>query len=290
MTRIPGDVQEAREAFGARLRELRQQASLTGRTLAQRTGLHFTKVSRIEHGKQSLTDAEIRAWCRACGVQHHADDLVAMARNADSLYREWHRQTQAGLRLLQETDTRSRYRQFRLLRVFEHTILPGLFHTASYSNELMAMWARFLGAPDDRVAATAVRLGRQKVLSSGVRRFAFVLAEQTLRSRITSPQRMVEQLDQLLELLTLPRVSIGIIPSAAELSFHSQTNFWIWDDTRVTIETTSARIEITRKDEIALYAAAFDLLRQSAVYGSQARGLITAARDQFRDLHKGSSG
>jgi hypothetical protein len=57
----------------------------------------------------------------------------------------------------------------------------------------------------------------------------------------------------------------------------SQVPFWIWDDARVTIETISARLEITRPDEITLYATVFDQLRQSAVYGSPARELISEA-------------
>ena len=51
----------------------------------------------------------------------------------------------------------------------------------------------------------------------------------------------------------------------------------IWDDAQVTIETISASLEITRPDEIALYATVFDQLRQSAVYGSRARELISEA-------------
>jgi hypothetical protein len=57
----------------------------------------------------------------------------------------------------------------------------------------------------------------------------------------------------------------------------AQVPFWIWDDVRVTVETVSARLEITRPDEIALYATVFDELRQSAVYGSRARELISEA-------------
>jgi transcriptional regulator with XRE-family HTH domain len=54
---VPGeDVQQAKEAFGARLRELRQEASLTGRALAQLTGLHYTKISRVENGRQIRAD------------------------------------------------------------------------------------------------------------------------------------------------------------------------------------------------------------------------------------------
>ncbi len=283
MTRVPGDIQEAREAFGARLRDLRRRASLTGRALAENTGLHFTKVSRIENGRQSITDAEIRAWCATCGADEQASDLIAMARGVDSLYREWHRQTRAGLRPLQETVVR-RYERFRLLRIYERTVLPGLFQTAAYSNASMMQWVRLMGVPDDHEAATAARLASQKVLRSGIRRFVFVLEEQSLRTRFGSPEVMIEQLDHLVGLLTLPRVSVGIIPAMAERSFVSQIPFWIWDDTRVTIETVSAELEITRRDEIALYSAAFDELRQSAVYGSQALSLIDAARAAFADL------
>lgn len=284
MTRVPGDVQEAREAFGARLRELRQQASLTGRALADQTGLHFTKVSRVEHGKQGLTDNEIHAWSAACGVTEQASDLIAMARSVDSLYREWRRQMRTGLRLAQETAVR-RYERFRLLRIYERTVLPGLFQTAAYSNESMAQWVRFLGIPDDHEAATATRLASQKVLRSGsLRRFVVLLEEQVLRTRFGSPDVMAGQLDHLLSLLTLPRVSVGIIPAMAERPFVSQVPFWIWDDNKVVIETVSAELEVTRKDEVAIYAAAFDLLRQSAVYGSRASAMVTAARDEFRQL------
>ena len=46
--------QRAKQAFGSRLREIRQDAGLTGRQLAELTGFHFTKISRVEHGAQGL--------------------------------------------------------------------------------------------------------------------------------------------------------------------------------------------------------------------------------------------
>lgn len=270
------DVQQAKEAFGARLRELRKEASLTGRELAQLTGLHYTKVSRAENGRQSLTDAEIRAWCAACGADGQASELVVMARTVESMYREWRRQARAGLRYLQESSA-PLYERTRLFRIYEHTALPGLFHTAEYSTEIMHYWVRFLGLPDDAEAATAARLARQKVLRGGRRRFVVVLAEQVLRTRVGTPQVMAAQLEQLLEVMRLPNVSVGIIPAMAERYTLAQVPFWIWDDARVTIETISASLEITRPDELSLYVTVFDQLRQSAVYGSQARELISEA-------------
>jgi len=270
------DVQQAKEAFGARLRELRQEASLTGRALARLTGMHYTKISRVENGRQSVTDAEIRSWCTACGADGEAPELIAAARAVDSMYREWRHQARAGMRQLQESSA-SRYERTQLFRIYEHTALPGLFHTAEYSTEIMSYWVRFLGLPDDAEAATAARLARQKVLRDRRRRFIVVLAEQVLRTRLGTPQVMAAQLEHLQEVMRLPNASVGIIPAMAERYTVAQVPFWIWDDARVTVETISARLEITRPDEITLYATVFDQLRQSAVYGSRARELISNA-------------
>lgn len=66
---MSSQVHKAKEAFGARLRDLRKDANLTGRALATATGLHFTKVSRIEHARQNPSEDDIRLWCRACGAE-----------------------------------------------------------------------------------------------------------------------------------------------------------------------------------------------------------------------------
>ncbi len=255
------------------------EASLTGRALARLTGLHYTKISRAENGRQSVTDAEIRAWCTACGASDQVPELIAMARKVESMYREC-RQTRAGMRQLQESSA-PLYERTRLFRIYEHTALPGLFHTAEYSMEIMHYWVRFLGLPDDAEAATAARLARQKVLRSGRRRFVVVLAEQVLRTRLGTPQVMAAQLEHLVEVMRLPNVSVGIIPAMAERYTVAQVPFWIWDNVRVTVETVSARLEITRPDEIALYATVFDQLRQSAVYGSRAHQLISEAAADY---------
>lgn len=158
--------QRAKEAFGSRLREIRLDAGLTGRQLADLTGFHFTKVSRVEHGAQGLSDADIRAWCSGCGAEDQIPGLIAQARAVDSMYREWKRQARSGLRRLQET-IEPLYERTKLFRIHEHWSIPGLLQTAAYSTESMAYWASLLDLPDDRDAATAARLDRQRVLRSG---------------------------------------------------------------------------------------------------------------------------
>lgn len=272
--------QRAKQAFGSRLREIRQDAGLTGRQLAELTGFHFTKISRVEHGAQGLPDADIRTWCHACGASDEIPALIAQARAADSLYREWKRQARSGLRRLQET-IGPLYEQTRLFRIHEHWSIPGLLQTAAYSDESMAYWSGLLKLPDDREAATAARLERQRVLRSGDHQFMFLLAEQTLYTRIGTVETMVEQLDRVLGVTALANVSIGIIPASAGLGAHTQTSFWIFDDDLVKVETLTAALDITRHDEIEIYVTVFDQMRRAARYGRSARALILKARDEL---------
>ena len=272
--------QRAKEAFGSRFREIRLDAGLTGRQLADLTGFHFTKVSRVEHGAQGVSDRDIRAWCNACGAADQIPGLIAQARAVDSMYREWKRQARSGLRRLQET-IEPLYERTKLFRIHEHWSMPGLLQTAAYSTESMAYWASLLDLPNDRDAATAARLDRQRILRSGKHRFQFLLAEQTLRTRIGRAEDMVEQLDRVLGVMTLPNVSIGIIPAAAGLGAHTQTAFWIFDDDLVKVETLTAALDIIRPDEIEIYAAMFDHMRQAAKFRANAKALIIKARDEL---------
>lgn len=277
---MPSGVRRAKEAFGGRLREIRQDAGLTGRQLAELTGLHFTKISRIEHGGQGLSDADIHLWCDACGVNDQVPGLIVQARAVESMYREWKRQARAGLRRLQETID-PLFERTTLFRVHEHWSIPGLLMTAAYSTASMAYWVALLDLPDDRDAATAARLELQRVLRSDSRRFAFLLAEQALHARIGSAETMIEQLDRLLGVMSMPNVSVGIIPLNAGLGAHTQTAFWIYDGDLVKVETLTAELEITAPEEIDIYIKVFDEMRQAAVFGADARELILRARDEF---------
>jgi transcriptional regulator with XRE-family HTH domain len=272
--------QRAKQAFGNRLREIRQDAGLTGRQLAELTGFHFTKVSRVEHGAQGLSDADIHVWCAACSADDQAASLIAQARAADSMYREWKRQARSGLRRLQES-IEPLYERTKLFRIHEHWSVPGLLQTAAYSNASMEYWAALLDLPDDSEAATEARVERQRIMRSGRRRFDFVLAEQTLRTRIGTTETMVEQLDRLLGVMSLANTSVGIIPATAGLGAHTQTAFWIFDDSLVKVETLTAALDITRPDEIEIYATVFEQMREQAKFGPAAKALIIRARDEL---------
>lgn len=125
------NVSEARNALGNRLRELRQQADLTGRQLAESLGWPPSKVSKLENGRQTPGDDDIRAWTRVTNSTGEAEALLASLHTLEVQYAEWRRIFRAGLRPRQnelaEWDQKT-----RLIRAFEATVIPGLLQTAEY--------------------------------------------------------------------------------------------------------------------------------------------------------------
>lgn len=169
-------VQAARQALADRLREIRQDAELTGVQLAAAVGWHKSKVSRIEKAVQPVTQADIRAWCAACDAEDQIDDLVASLRAVEGAYVEWRRLEPTGLRRLQESYV-PLYERTRWMRVYQPHVIPGLFQTRQYAQALLAMITEFRGIPNDVEQAVAARLGRRRVLTAGGHTFAFVVEQ-----------------------------------------------------------------------------------------------------------------
>jgi len=263
--------------LGARLREIRKDAGLSGRTLAAATGQHFTRVSKIEHGVQPPTDKDIQAWCHACGAEGQIPDLIATARIVESAYLEFRRQSRAGMKRVVGAHTLPLYERTSEFRIYEHNVIPGLFQTAAYCAEMLSFWIGFLDTPADLDAAVTARMDRQRVIWEGDKRFVAVLEEQALRTWFGTAEVQAGQLGRLLEMMSVPTVSLGIIPLMTERAAVASAGFWIFDGSLVTLETPTASIEVTRPQEVELYVRMFDHLRTAAVFGGPARALIVRA-------------
>ena len=192
------------------------------------------------------------------------------------MYVEWLRQTRTGMKRLM-VSSMPRYERTKLFRIYEHNIIPGLFQTAEYSAAMLSYFIDFLNTPNDLDAAIEARMERQRIVYSGNRRIVMVLEEHAIRERVGDFDTMAGQLDRLLGVMSLPRVSLGIIPAAAYRTVFASVGFWIFDDAMVGVETPTACLEVTQPREIRLYATMFAQLQQAAVYGAEARALITRA-------------
>ncbi|WP_209515310.1 helix-turn-helix domain-containing protein [Streptomyces syringium] len=268
--------QAAREVIAARLRDMRIDAELTGHELARRCGWSPAKSSRIENARTPPSDADIRAWCTACGGESQVADLIAANRQADQMYVHWKKLHRHGMRRAQE-EIVPLYRGTRLFRVYCSNVIPGMVQTESYAAALLSTIAAFQGTPDDSPEAAASRIERSEVVHQGNHRFALLIEETVLRYRVGDAETMAGQLGYLLAVMALPNVSLGVIPSDARRRVWPLEAFYLFDDRRVSVELLTAAVNVTSPSEIALYAKAFSGLSELAVYGVKARALITGA-------------
>lgn len=273
-------VHQAREALGHRLRDIRRDAGLSGVQLAGRAGWHSSKVSKIEYGKQTPSEDDIRAWCHHAGMNDQISDLIATVRHIEAMYVEWRRMLGTGTRRRQQASLELEA-QTRLMRWYEPLLIPGILQTGEYAAAVIRKVIDFYQIPDDLDAGVAARMERQHVLYRGDHRFAFVIAHQALLTTVGGAAVMIGQLDRLLAVMSLPRASLGIIPARANYRVPSN-QFIMFDNRLVHVETVSAELTISQPREIVLYRKAFDELAQQAVYGQDARTLIASALDDLQ--------
>jgi len=259
-----------RQEFGARLRQLREDAGLTGKQLAAQVDWAQSKVSRIETGRQSVKTEEVRAWANTTGAPPDVlDDLVADLRTLRVQYAAWRRQLRGGhapkqraLIALEASVT--------LDRTFQPDLVPGLLQTPDYARHVFTSLATLRDTPNDVELAVRLRMLRQAVLYDQTKQFRFLLAEAALHARVGPPPIQRGQLDRLLMLMSLDTIELAVIPLDTRLPVVMHHGFSIEDEDLVLVETFSAELQLRDPDDIALYARIFDLLWGAAEKGDKA--------------------
>jgi transcriptional regulator with XRE-family HTH domain len=268
--------QRAREALGIRLRELRRDARLTGRELAERNGWHPSKISKIEGGKQTPLEADLEAWAEACGRAGLAPELIASLRTLESHYIEHRRLFSTGMSARQRAFSELED-ETTVVRNFENVFVPGLLQTPEYARYRLREGIEYDGAPDDLDEAVGARMQRQQILYRTGKRFHFVITEAVLRYRLCPPEVMLGQLDRLVTLSTMPTIRFGVIPFEAQLPLAPVHGFWLMDERVVVVENFTASQNLTQVGEISAYVRIFGQLADVARYNSDARSVVTRA-------------
>lgn len=269
----------ARQALGARLRELRKDAHLDGRQLSTAAGWHWSKTSRIELGKQAPSEADLAAWCRICDADLALPDLTASLRNVEAQWTEWKRVAATGHARRQRRAIEIESRA-TLQRVYAPIVLPGLLQTAAYARAVLHQCIQFLGTPDDLDDAVAARMQRQQVLRRSRHRFILLADEAALYTTVGDDAVMVNQLRHLLDTaFGNSRLLFGIVPLTAEFTYLT-TSFDLFDDRMALIETVSAELTIVTASELALYERIWRALHRQAAFGDAARTFIATALDR----------
>ncbi len=282
--------QRGPSALAAQLRALREDAGLTGTSLAQQVGWGQSKVSKIETGRQLPTEEDIRQWCRVVGASAGTvEELLASLQHAKVEFATWRDQYRmAGGGAAKQQDFLALEARATRIGEFQPAFIPGLLQTAQYARELLVAWAvdAAQGALGIGMAdvdpLVAARMTRQQLLYQPGKQVQLVILEGALYSRVCSPETLAGQLDRLIAVTSLPNVEFGIIPFAAPLPVFPICSFMIFDTELVTVESLTGEQQVNEPEQIVLYDRFFTLLRESATRGPGAIAIIHRALAELR--------
>lgn len=274
--------EQRRQRFGEQLRRLRVDAGLTGQQLADQLGWTTkSKVSRIERGRQSVSDEDLEQWLATLTVPADtADQLRAELAELRKLYVTWKQAMRRGHRAVQQ-EWMERESRARLIRVVDVGIVPGLVQTADYARHALLAHANLHGGGDDIADAVRTRMRRQQVLYEADRTIELLMTESALLHPVAPDDVMTGQIHRLMATLGVPGVRFGILPVGRRLPYMLMHGYWIINGL-VQLETVSAELTVVDPDEVAVYNELTDMLWRAADENDDARALLVAALERFR--------
>ncbi|MFJ2607744.1 MULTISPECIES: helix-turn-helix domain-containing protein [unclassified Streptomyces] len=280
------DYQRAREALGARLRELRfscPDGRLTGRQLAGALGWPGSKVSKLENGRQNATPEDLKAWAHATGQPDVYPELASRLAGFESHIRSWRRALAGGFAPVQ-VDLSLEIERTRDLWMWEESVVAGMLQTAEYARCVLTRYSQLLATGSDIDAAVRSRMKRQEWLHQPCRRLHVLMWEAALRSLICPPSVLAAQLDRLTSLVGMDTVDLGIIPFDAPMKIVPANAFWVLDARLVVAEDWHAEIWLDDHENVTLYNKVWHTLNESAVYGTDAQNVINNARRSLNSV------
>ncbi|WP_434590929.1 helix-turn-helix domain-containing protein [Streptomyces sp. A5-4] len=266
-----------RRRLGQELRRLRELKGMTAEEVAERLLVSQSKISRLENGRRSISQRDVRDLCGVYDVEDHriVDSLMQMAK--DSRQQGWWHafgdipySVYIGL----ETDAAS-------LRVYESLIVPGLLQTREYAQAVIeGMWPEATQNEIDK--RIQIRLKRQDRLTDPANplRFWAVIDEALLRRVVGNHQVMADQLNHLAELSEQPHVTLQVLPYDVGAHPGMYGKFAIlefqetMDASVVYLEGVTSDLYLEKTADVQSYSVMYEHLRAKALSAEQSREFI----------------
>ncbi|MEU3600013.1 helix-turn-helix transcriptional regulator [Streptomyces sp. NPDC006798] len=273
-----------RRRLGQELRRLREHRGMTAEEVADRLLVSQSKISRLENGRRSISQRDVRDLCGVYEVEDHrvVESLMQMAK--DSRQQGWWHafgdipySVYIGL----ETDAAN-------LRVYEPQIVPGLLQTRPYAEAVVAGAApeNSQVEVDKRVNVRMRRKERVRDTDQPLRLWA-VIDEAVLRRVIGSPLVMREQLEYLIEMGQLPHVTVQVLPfdMGAHPGINGQYAILEFPDAAdssvVYIEGVTSDLYLEKGPDVQKYIVMYEHLRAQALGAEQSRTFIEDMAKQY---------
>ncbi|MFD2120576.1 Scr1 family TA system antitoxin-like transcriptional regulator [Streptomyces cirratus] len=127
------------------------------------------------------------AWAEATGFPEVLPELKNSLRRLETHYRSWRRQLAGGHKAVQDAALAEEQRA-QVIRVYETSVIPGIFQTAEYARHLFTHSARLRRSPRDVEDAVRARLRRQEVLYQRGQKYRVIIWEAVLYAVIGEPR------------------------------------------------------------------------------------------------------
>lgn len=250
---------------------------MTAEEVADRLLVSQSKISRLENGRRSISQRDVRDLCGVYEVEDRriVESLMQMAKESRQ-QGWWHAfgdipySVYIGL----ETDAAS-------LRVYESLIVPGLLQTRDYAQAVIeGMWPE--ATPSEIEKRIQIRLKRQDRLTDtrNPLRFWAVIDEALLRRVVGSPHVMVDQLEHLADLSLQPHVTLQVLPYSVGAHPGMYGKFAILefqdagDASVVYLEGVTSDLYLEKANDVQSYAVMYEHLRAEALNPEQSRAFI----------------
>jgi transcriptional regulator with XRE-family HTH domain len=262
-----------RRLFAEQLRAMREHAGMSRDDLGKAIGYTGSTIANIETMYRAPTSDQAR----------RLDEAFSLPGIFERIEERLHGVPfSAGFRPFQPYETEAVE-----LRLFEHTLLPGLLQTEDYARAVLSKHPNATGEEiSERVAG---RLKRQAILERDAPPPPLVwvlLDENVLHREIGSPKIMHDQLLHLAELVQRPNITIQVISRVgAHPGLHGAFAIAETHDHRSIVYLETAADGQTAEDPgiVASMALMFDTLRTEAYEGSETLALIERVAEEWNE-------
>ncbi|MEV6182919.1 helix-turn-helix transcriptional regulator [Streptomyces sp. NPDC052016] len=273
-----------RRRLGQELRKLREDKGMTAEQVADRLLVSQSKISRLENGRRSISQRDVRDLCGVYEVedQRIVESLMQMAK--DSRQQGWWHafgDVPYSVYIGLETDAAS-------LRVYDPQVVPGLLQTRQYAETLIS-GALPETASTEIEKRVQVRMRRQERISAEENplRLWTVMDEAALRRVVGNRSLMRDQLEHLVEQSQLPHVTVQVIPfdMGAHPGLNGQYAILEFPDASdssvVYIEGVTSDLYLEKPNDVQKYSVMYEHLRAQALNVEQSRQFIADIAKEY---------
>ncbi|QWF80868.1 helix-turn-helix domain-containing protein [Amycolatopsis sp. CA-230715] len=274
-----------RMVLGTQLRRLRESAGVTRAEAGYNIRGSESKISRLELGRVGFKERDVVDLLTMYGIENTEEreqflELVKQSNQPGW----WHRYNDLMPRWfddyvgLEEAASR--------IQTYELQFVPGLLQTEDYARAV-ASHGRPDVADDEVERRVALRMRRQKLLARpNAPRLWAVIDESVLHRPIGGTRAMRAQIGQLLEMTTLPNISLQVVPYrlsgySAEGAFTLLRFLEEELPDIVYLEFLSGALYQEKPDEIETYSRALDRLAVDAETPERTRQTLSKLRAEL---------